>query len=129
MFEQADLVYAYTRARAIADGVLVDVSKMAEQAGFLVPVAVTRSVWDELIVPDEPSRRLGQSEEGRLWDILNVARWAMWTKGKSPRVNEVRFHVTCVVRGTRRRTATLKAVLGPGDQGEPVITVMFPDED
>lgn len=29
----------------------------------------------------------------------------------------------------RRRRMTLKTVIGPGDQGEPVITIMFPEED
>jgi hypothetical protein len=29
----------------------------------------------------------------------------------------------------RRKTITLKATCGPGDDLEPVITVMFPDED
>lgn len=28
----------------------------------------------------------------------------------------------------RRRRMTLKAVIGPGDQGEPVITIMFPED-
>jgi hypothetical protein len=29
----------------------------------------------------------------------------------------------------RQKTITLKATCGPGDNLEPVITVMFPDED
>jgi hypothetical protein len=30
---------------------------------------------------------------------------------------------------TEEKTATLRAVCGPGDQGEPVITIMLPWED
>ena len=37
---------AYTRAQAIEDGILVDVSETAREAGFRIPVAVTRTVWD-----------------------------------------------------------------------------------
>ena len=37
---------AYTRAQAIADGILVDVSETAREAGFNIPVALTRTVWD-----------------------------------------------------------------------------------
>ena len=35
----------YTRAQAIEDGILVDVSDTAREAGFNIPVAVTRTVW------------------------------------------------------------------------------------
>ena len=34
MFEPSDLIHSYTRAQAIADGVLVDVSDVAKEAGF-----------------------------------------------------------------------------------------------
>jgi hypothetical protein len=40
MFEEADLIHAYTRAEAIADGVLVDVSAVAREAGIRWPVAL-----------------------------------------------------------------------------------------
>ena len=53
-------IYEYSRQQAIADGVLVDVSIMAQEAGITYPTAVTRRVWDELVVPDEDSRKEGQ---------------------------------------------------------------------
>lgn len=34
-----------------------------------------------------------------------------------------------VRKDSRQHTARLKSVCGPGDQGEPVLTVMLPDED
>ena len=34
-------VCTYTRAQAIADGVLVDVANMAQEAGFRIPVAMS----------------------------------------------------------------------------------------
>ena len=40
------VISVYTRAQAIEDGILVDVSETAREAGFRIPVAVTRSVWD-----------------------------------------------------------------------------------
>jgi len=40
MFENADLIHRYTRADAIADGVLIDVSQTAREAGFAYPVAL-----------------------------------------------------------------------------------------
>ena len=61
----------YTRAQAIEDGVLVDVSVTAREAGFKFSVAITRTVWDGYVVPDKRARYY-QDEMGRLWDILSV---------------------------------------------------------
>src|SRR5512135_2686634 len=74
MKERDVLIFSYTRAQAITDGVLVDVSELAKEAGFRFPVAVTAGVWAECVaVPDGVT---GQDETGRLWDVLNVLRFA-----------------------------------------------------
>ena len=44
LFTQEDIIYTYTRAQAIEDGYIVDVSEVASEAGFRWPVAVTRAV-------------------------------------------------------------------------------------
>ena len=69
-----EVIYAYTREQAIADGVLIDVSKMAKEAGIRFPVAVTSAVWHEYVVPDEELKHSGQSEDGRIWDTLWMFR-------------------------------------------------------
>jgi len=33
------------------------------------------------------------------------------------------------INRTKRETVVLKALCGPGDNGEPVITILLPDED
>ena len=38
------VIYTYTRAQAIEDGVLVDVSTLAAEAGIRYPTAVTRGL-------------------------------------------------------------------------------------
>ena len=38
-------ISTYTRAQAIEDGFLVDVSETPREAGFKIPVALTRTVW------------------------------------------------------------------------------------
>jgi hypothetical protein len=45
MSEDADLIYRYTRADALRDGVLIDVSEVAREAGFKWPVALTAADW------------------------------------------------------------------------------------
>jgi hypothetical protein len=48
-FTKDDLIYAYSRKQAIADGVLIDVTNTAHEAGFVVPVAVTSTAWAECV--------------------------------------------------------------------------------
>ena len=121
----ADLIFAYTRSQAIADGVLVDVSEMAAEAGIRFPVALTEALWSEYIeVPNDDALHC-QSVEGRLWDTLMVFRTAARTAAS----DQLFFHVSYVMEGRKMATPLLKAVCGPGDQGEPVITIMKKDED
>jgi hypothetical protein len=84
------VIHSYTRAQALADGVLVDAGPMAREAGFHFPVALTRAVWDRYIVPDERARQFGQSEAGRLWDTLWMGRLA----AKSSQGQIVHFRCT-----------------------------------
>lgn len=42
---------------------------------------------------------------------------------------EVLFEFYCVVNRVKPSRVRLKAVCGPGDDGEPVLTIMLPDED
>ncbi len=68
MFDDADLIHRYTRADAIRDGVLIDVSAVAREAGIRYPVALTRAVWERCVAV--PPGVLCQDETGRLWDVL-----------------------------------------------------------
>jgi hypothetical protein len=76
-----------------------------------------------------PSAVLCQDEAGRLWDVLTMLRLAV--RGQSDGAAEVRFgvHVRNDNRDLTSPLVRLKAVCGPGDQGEPEITVMLPEED
>jgi len=125
MFTQDDLIYAYTRAQAIEDGVLVDVSEMAREAGFKWPVALTAEVW--AVIENTPPKLQGfQDVQGRLWDVLWMLKLASRRGGRE-------IHYRLIVdrneNGRRLRYLTLKAVSGPGDDAEPVITVMLPWQD
>ena len=51
LFDEAGLIHRYTRAEAIADGVLVDVSALAKEAGFKYPMALTATVYAPLLPP------------------------------------------------------------------------------
>ena len=121
----ADLIFAYTRSQALADGVLVDVSGMAAEAGIRFPVAVTAALWGEYIQVTNDDALHCQSVEGRLWDTLTLFR----TVARNTGGDQLFFRVSYVMAGRKMVTPVLKAVCGPGDSGEPVITIMKQDED
>jgi hypothetical protein len=126
MFEQADIIHAYSRADAIADGVLIDVSPVAKEAGITFPVALTAASWAKCVAV--PPGVLCQDESGRLWDVLWLLRIAI--RGSAAGAGLLfGVHVRNDNRDRTPPLVRLKAVCGPGDQGEPVITVMLPGED
>lgn len=125
MFDPADLIHRYTRAEAIADGVLIDVSAATAEAGIRHPMALTAAVWERCVAV--PPGVLCQDEAGRLWDVLWLLRCAI---GRSDGGPLVRFGVH-VRNDNRERTpplVRLKALCGPNDDGSPCITVMLLDE-
>lgn len=124
-FWDGNIIYSYTRAQAIADGVLVDVSELAKEAGFKVPTAVTCAVWADVIEPSEQAKEdFGQSDTGRLWDILMVLHCA--ARGND---SSVILFTVAVMGEEGIQDVELKAIIGPGDTPEPVLTIMFPHED
>jgi hypothetical protein len=126
MFEDADIIHRYTRADAIRDGTLIDVSETAKEAGIRYPVALTAAVWARCVAV--PPGVAGQDEAGRLWDAVWLLRLAV---GQSDGGPEVRFGVH-VRDDNRERTpplVRLKAICGPNDDGSPCITVLLPEED
>jgi hypothetical protein len=120
------IIHTYSRKQAIDDGVLVDVSEMAREAGFVFPVAVTAGVWSECVrVPEGAS---GQDEAGRLWDVLVMLCVAIRKSRDASRV-DFAVRVQNDDSGEMPPLVPLYAVCGPGDDAEPVITVMLPHED
>lgn len=127
MNTSAPIIFAYTRQQAIADGVLIDVSTTATEAGFRIPVAVTAAVWAECV--EVPAGVRHQDERGRLWDVLSMLRFAIRVARNSGPEMRYRLHVRNDNRDGTPPLVTLKAVCGPDDDGAPCVTVMLPDED
>ena len=126
MFTQADLIYSYTRAQAIEDGLLIDVNGTAKEAGFKYPVAVTSGVWAEVIEPDGKAKSQGESDTGRLWDVL----WMLFVAIKRGQSNGSQTDYKLIAtKDGHQHMVDLKAECHGGDDGEPVITIMLPDED
>jgi hypothetical protein len=103
---------------------------MASEAGFRYPTAITADLHAR-ITPNEREKALGQSYEGRLWDVVFLASFAARRSGAQDRCSfEVNLFEADEVPPyrTHRHTLSLWMVVGPGDQGEPVITIGFPED-
>lgn len=131
-----EVIHSYSRADALRDGVLVELpADLCDEAGVIVPVAVSAEVW-HIIDPGNLDRMPGQSITGRAWDLLwmfsNAARSSRG-RHRSTVVYQCIFLLCREALGgteiTERKTVTLRAVCGPGDHREPVITIMLPWED
>ncbi|MBU1862844.1 MAG: hypothetical protein KKH94_04165 [Candidatus Omnitrophica bacterium] len=118
-----EVIFSYTRAEALEDGVLHDISSLAKEAGFKFPVAITCGVSELL----NDTAQLGQSFEGRAWDLLMVLRYEIG-KGKNTDVVYFAPYFNSK-RHADPRQYKLWAKCGPGDNFEPVITIMLPHED
>lgn len=119
-----EIIFAYSRAEAIADGVLVDASTLAKEAGFVYPVALTSAVYAKCV--EVPSAVDYQDETGRLWDILSCLRFAI---ARMPQQTRLTFLVDVQSEPNRIETVELVCVCGPGDTASPVLTIMFDGED
>ncbi|WP_336643776.1 DUF6573 family protein [Microbacterium sp. MMO-113] len=125
------VIHSRTREDALADGDLVDAGDMAREARFRIPVTLTRAAWAEAVEWDD-DRPEPQDEDGRLWDVLYMAGHAA---GNAPGQSRVTFRVYRVPNEDRGRQwneaelIELALHIGPGDEGEPVITIMLPRED
>lgn len=126
-FADWPVISVYTRADALADGDLVAAEPaLLHEVGVTIPVAYTRSAYADAIEwTDTDALYHGalQDRTGREHDVLMRLRAAM---GRARSSSQVSFTVSRVPRdGTSPEATdtTLYAVCGPGDSGEPVITV------
>ena len=127
-----NVISTYTRAQAIEDGVLVDVGSTAQEAGFKWPVALTVGAWADCVAwtEDDSRQQVYQDESGRLWDVLYMASYAIRSsKGSDDRLLFQLYRVPRDGHSTDAVLVTLKLIVGPGDAGEPVITILLSQED
>jgi len=114
-----EMIYSYNRQQAIADGVLVDLTQIdAIKQHWKAPMACTSTVWN---IIEQALQTEGQDLNGITHDITAMAKLAIRKVGA---VEQVFF--TVIIAGTKR---SLKLHIGPGDNAEPVLTLMLPQED
>jgi hypothetical protein len=143
------LVYTYTRSQAIADGLQIEVTKTAAEAGICFPVFITRGVYDQYVavpagvtgqddhVPRSGLKTWGNhivagsgSPAGRLWDIVWMLRFAIIRS----KPGDSRMIFALYVRNSDSHPARLVKLIATAgavdiDDPRPAITVMLPEED
>lgn len=113
-------IYSYTRKQAIEDGVLADLSgNDAVRQHWKYPLAVTSTVWG---VIENAIRDDDNDLTGIIHDISALAKLPICSGAG----NNDTVHFTVKIG---KETCDLKLHLGPGDDHEPVLTLMFADED
>ena len=127
-----EVISTYTRAQAIEDGVLVDAGPMTKEVGFSIPVVLTSAVWVDCVVwnKDDCRQQVNQDQSGRLYDVLFMAAFAIRTSAVySDRLLYELYRVPRDGYSTAPVPVTLKLIVGPGDTGEPTMTILLPNED
>ena len=127
LFKDTDVVYSYTRSQAIEDGVLaapLEMQTMAKEAGFNLHTALSATVWN-LVEPTGKAKEHGECWKGRLWDVLWMLRCAALVQ---PNTDLIEYQVIFTDHAGRKKKHTLWAQIGPGDNGEGVLTIMKPED-
>jgi hypothetical protein len=125
MFEDADIIYTYTRAQAHEDGVLVNLVPFASDVcrqHYKYPISCTNTVF-ALIEKAVRNERYCNDYAGIIHDML-------WMSKQYSRPNTDTVIFPCIIMGAgRRKNYWFKMVISPGDTPDPVITIMLPEED
>ena len=114
-----ETIYSYSRAQAIEDGVLVDLSQADSiRQHWKYPFACTSAVW---AIIEEALQQPGQDVSGICHDISTMAKLAIHNTRNA---DQILF--TVIITGKKH---ALKLHIGPGDTAAPVLTLMLPYED
>jgi len=123
-WEGAEIISTYSRKQAIEDGVLIDISDAAKCAGIKHPTAITQNLWSSWVEVPEGLEGL-QDASGRLWDVL----WMFSVAARKAASDRLTYSVLFQTKERKMEKVQLNAVCGPGDNAEPVITIMLPGDD
>lgn len=116
-----DIIHGYSRAEALRDGVLHDVTDLAHEAGIRWPVAIASHAWADAVA--WPGEHRGETEHARAWDVVWTASNAIRTAPR-PGGDRIDFTVSrTTLNDPEPRPIHLAVHAGPGDQCEPVLTI------
>ena len=119
-----------SRAQAIRDGRLIDITRQAGRVGFRVPVAVTRAAWLDCVEWADTAAS-GETEDRRLHDLLReLNERAVLASELDPEgVSLMRFYrVPAGAKHTVAEVTTLALHSGMDEHDMPIITISLAGE-
>jgi hypothetical protein len=121
-----EVVHRYTRAQAIADGVLVDMTAMGRGCGFKLPVAITATLFAD-VESWADGADWGNGEPTAEQFVRWLLCFACETIRASQEINTDRLTLSLSHFAGCPKSAVIH--VGPGDDAEPVITLMYPGDE
>lgn len=118
-----------SRELHLQEGSQIDLSSMAKDAGFELPVYCTQKVWDGWIVPDEEARRKGESESTRFRAVLDRLIYEIRIQRQTRHTNLLEFTVSLTRDGRSHETGFVSYLARiDSDNKNPCITLLLPEE-
>lgn len=115
-----EIIYAYTRQQAIADGVLVDLSDHPmTRKHWKIGLCCSSAVWTMI----EEAVQQGKDLAGVLHDLYTLAKWAIKPNGDA--TDRICFRANI----GKHEDVDLILHCGPGDTPLPCLTLMLPSDD
>lgn len=121
-----EVISSYSRAQAIEDGVLADLTALAPEVcaqHYRYPIACTSTVW-AIVEKAVKNKRQCNDLNGVIHDMLWMSKVYKRDIDESTKLFRVK-----ITGAGRKSIYDFKMICGPGDQGEPVVTIMLPEED
>ncbi|MDE5832977.1 MAG: hypothetical protein K2H64_08340 [Desulfovibrio sp.] len=105
----SSMIYTYTRKQAIKDGVLVDITGIAKDFGFIIPVAITADLLVRYVRPTAELEEVDQSMEGRLAIVLTVL---YFTAKNGKNTSNVTFKIDFLMEPEKLKTVEIIGDIG-----------------
>ena len=118
-----------TRKQALDEGKQRDISETAREAGLLVPVFITSTVWDNWVASGDAGTNMEEVENRRLRSILDKLLYFIRVHRQTNKSNLIYFPVPLTREG-KEENVQLMSHLGPLEKADqrPCITIMTPEE-
>lgn len=120
---------ARTRKQALEEGRQRDISETAREAGLLVPVFITSTVWDNWIASGDSGIKTEEVEKRKLRSVLDKLLYFIRVHRQTNKSNLIYFPVPLTREG-KEENVQLMSHLGPLERADqrPCITIMTPEE-
>ncbi len=95
-------------------------------------MALTAAGWVDCAAwaDADSERQVHQDAAGRLWEVLYMGAYALGTRvGGGAWLHYSLYRVPRDGHSTQAKLTNPKMMVGPGDDGEPVITILLRNED